>query len=94
MGSTLKKQRPNDSVELTNLDKRLRTRSILETQDDFEECVLVWLDSTIARSEDWVDELSHARELIHNVKVFDKLNECINFMKTIVNDKIFLVVSQ
>ncbi|UJR28346.1 hypothetical protein I4U23_009588 [Adineta vaga] len=93
MGSTLKKQRPNESLELTNLVKRVRTRSILETQDDFEECILIWLDSTINYNDDWTDELNHAREIINNLKLFDKLNDCIDFMKMVINKKIFLIVS-
>ncbi|CAF1194882.1 unnamed protein product, partial [Adineta ricciae] len=93
MGSALKRQRPNESLELTNLVKKVRTRSILETQDDFEECVLVWLDASLKYNDDWTEEFNHAREIIQNLKIFDKLNDCINFMKMIVNDKIFLIVS-
>jgi hypothetical protein len=94
MGSKLNKQHTNDSLELTNLAKTVRSRSILENQDDFEECILVWLDSTIKYTDDWTDELNYGREIINNLKIFDKPNDCVNFMKMIVNDKIFLIVSQ
>jgi hypothetical protein len=94
MGSRLNKQHTYDSLELTNLAKTVRSRSILEHQDDFEECILVWLDSTIKYTDDWTDELNSGREIINNLKIFDKPNDCVNFMKMIVNDKIFLIVSQ
>ena len=94
MGSALKTQRPNESLELTNLVRKVRTRSILETQDDFEECVLVWLDASLKYNDDWTEEFNRAREIIQNLKIFDKFNDCVNFMKMIVNDKIFLIVSQ
>ncbi|CAF0870612.1 unnamed protein product [Adineta steineri] len=93
MGSVVNKQRTDDSLELTNLVKTIRTKSILENQDDFEECVLIWLDSSIKYNAHWADELNHAREIINNLKIFDQLNDCINFMKMIVYDKIFLIVS-
>lgn len=94
MGPALNKQRQNEVLELATLGKRARSKSVTENQDDFEECILVWLDSTIQYNDDWAEELNRAREIINNLKIFDNLNDCINFMKMVINDKIFLIVSQ
>jgi hypothetical protein len=94
MGSTLNKQRTDESLELTNLNRTTRSKSVTENQDDFEGSILVWLDPSIKYSDDWTEELNHAREIINNLKIFDNLNECVNFMKMIINDKVFLIISQ
>jgi len=94
MGSVFNKQTSNNNLELRNVARTTRSKSILENQDDFEECVLVWLDSTIAHNDDWNEELNYAREIINNLRTFDNPNDCINFMKMVISDKIFLIVSQ
>jgi hypothetical protein len=94
MGSKLSKQPTNENLELTNLTRTSRSKSVTENQDDFEECVLVWLDSSIKYIDDWLEEFNHAREIINNLKTFDNPNDCINFMKMVISDKIFLIVSQ
>jgi len=94
MGSTLNKQHANENIELTNLNKITRSKSITQNQDDVEECILIWLDSTIRDTDIWIEELRHARKIINNFKIFDNPNDCITFMKMVVSDKIFLIVSQ
>lgn len=94
MGSLLNKQPKTESLELTSLTKTARSKSVTENQDDFEECILIWLDSSIQYNDDWTNESNLAREIINNLKVFDNPDNCINFMKMVVNDKIFLLVSQ
>jgi hypothetical protein len=94
MGTSWNKQHPSTDIELTNLIKTTRSKSIIENQDDFEECVLIWLDSTIKDGDLWIEELNHIRKIINNIKIFNNPNDCIIFMKMIVSDKIFLIVSQ
>lgn len=94
MGSILTKQSPHETFELTNLARTVRSKSVTENQDDFEECVLIWLDSTIKDGDLWIEELNHIRKIINNIKIFNNPNDCIIFMKMIVSDKIFLIVSQ
>ncbi|CAF2568857.1 unnamed protein product [Rotaria sp. Silwood2] len=93
MGSMLNRQHINENLELNNLINATRSKSVIENQDDFEECILVWLDPTLKYTDDWTKEFDRAREIINNLKTFDNLNDCINFMKMVVNDKIFLIVS-
>ena len=94
MDSISNKQHISESFEFTNLIKRTKSKLVMENQVDFEECILVWLDSTIKCTDDWIEELNVAREIINNFKIFDNLNDCVNYMKMVVNDKIFLIVSQ
>ena len=94
MGPIPSKQHVRESFELANLIKRTRSKLVIENHDDFEECILVWLDATIKYTDDWIEELNAAREIINNLKIFDNLNDCVNYMKMVVNNKIFLIVSQ
>jgi hypothetical protein len=97
MGSVIhkhRKQHANDSLELTSLVKKTRSQSLIEQQDDFEDCILVWLDATIKYTDDWSEKLDHARQIVNNLKTFDEPYDCINFIKMVVNDKVFLIVSQ
>lgn len=98
MGSQLNKQQINhnneNNIELINPTRSTRSKSFIDNQDDFEECVLIWLDSTIRNSDIWSEELKYARQIINNIKIFDNPNDCIMFMKMVITDKIFLIVSQ
>jgi hypothetical protein len=94
MGSRLNKQHRDVNLELTNLSKSTRTKLNTENTDDFEECILIWLDPTIRDDDIWGEELKHVRKIINNLKIFDNPNDCITFMKMVVADKIFLIVSQ
>jgi hypothetical protein len=94
MGSILNKQPKTVNIELTTLIKTTKTKSINENSDDFEECILIWLDPTIRDTEIWSEELTSARKIITHFKIFDNPNDCITFMKMVVADKIFLIVSQ
>ena len=94
MGSILNKQQTIVDIELTTLIKRTRSKLITENIDDFEECILIWLESTIRENDLWSEELTNARKIINHLKIFDNPNDCITFMKMIVADKIFLIVSQ
>ena len=83
-----------ESFELKKIVKVARSKSILEQQDDFEEAVLVWLDPLLKQANQWTEEFDYVRELVTNVKTFHKLDECLQCLKTMVDDKIFLIVSQ
>jgi len=94
MGTTSNKQHTIDSIELTNRIKTTKSKLAIENQDDFEECILIWLDSTIKNADIWTEELTHCRKIINKLKIFDNPNDCITFMKMVIDDKIFLIVSQ
>lgn len=92
MGPILNKQRTIINVELTNLN---RTNKIsTEHFDDFEECILIWLDSTIYDIDQWSEEFLQLRKITNHLKLFHNPHDCITFMKMIMIDKIFLLVSQ
>jgi len=91
--SKLTNTRPS-YVELTNSLRTSRTRSVIEYPDEFEECILIWLDTTIRDTDRWSDHLYQARQIINHLKTFDNPYDCITYMKMIVSDKIFLIVSE
>ena len=92
MGPILNKQRPIVNVELTNINPSNRTQK--EHFDDFEECLLIWLDSTNQETDQWTEEFLHLRTITNHLKLFHNPQDCITFMKMIMIDKIFLLVSQ
>ena len=91
MGPLSNKQHISESFELTNLIKRTRSKSVMENQDDFEEYILVCLDSTIKCTDDWIEKLNAAQEIINSLKIVDNFNDCVSYMKMVVNDKLFIV---
>jgi hypothetical protein len=94
MGLTLNKEHPIESLELKTLVKNTRSKSIIDQLDDFEECVLVWLDSSLKSFDHCLEEIGRAREIVNNLKLFSKSTECIDFLRTVLNDKVFLIISQ
>lgn len=94
MATVSKKFERLESFELKKLAKVTRSKSVLEQQEDFEEAVLVWLDTTLKDANQWTEEFDYIRELMNNVKVFHRFDECVSFLKTIVDEKVFLIVSQ
>lgn len=94
MGLTLNKQTPIESLELKTLAKTTRSKSIIDQQDDFEECVLIWLDSSLKSFDYCPEEKDRAREIVNNLKTFSKSTECIDFLRTILIDKVFLIISK
>jgi hypothetical protein len=89
MGSSLNKQ-----PKIVDLELKPRRKSNIEYSDEFEECVLIWLDPTIRDNDLWSEEITAVRQIITHVRTFDNPNDCITYMKMVVADKIFLIVSQ
>ncbi|CAF0969566.1 unnamed protein product [Didymodactylos carnosus] len=67
------------------IDEDMKERNI----DEF---TLVWLDDNIdKKSKD--DACKQFRSIINYLKIFDNLEECYNYILTVSNEKIFLIVS-
>ena len=94
MGMRLNKQYANMNLELINMNRSMRNKSNGDNVHDFEECILIWLDSTLRDIDQWSDEINHIRKISNHLKIFHNPNDCITFMKMVVIDKIFLIVSQ
>ena len=56
---------------------------------------LVWLDSSIdeINNDDCTDSILKLRQVVNAVKMFTDIDECANFITSIENEKIFLIIS-
>ncbi|CAF0750843.1 unnamed protein product, partial [Didymodactylos carnosus] len=59
---------------------------------NLENFVLIWLDSNMIKHKNNSEQ--QLRSLINYSKFFDKLDDCINYMSNIDNEKIYLIVSR
>lgn len=56
--------------------------------------LLVWLDANMNEKEDFFKtSLEQLRQFVASVNTFTNPNECYDFMKTILDETIFLIVS-
>ncbi|CAF0989218.1 unnamed protein product [Adineta steineri] len=56
--------------------------------------LLVWLDSDIDEiKEDYRDAITHLRRIVNAINLFTDIDQCINFLNEIKNEKVFLIVS-
>lgn len=57
---------------------------------------LIWLDNNINENnnENSIDTIAKLREVINTVQKFTNVNECIDYMTDIEDEKIFLICSE
>jgi hypothetical protein len=61
---------------------------------NFETFIVLWLDATANESEENIEIREKLREKIHCFKIFDKLEECQEYIeKMSINDRTILIVS-
>ncbi|CAF0958499.1 unnamed protein product [Didymodactylos carnosus] len=58
-----------------------------------EDFIVIWLDSNINTSDECLETQVRLRSIINYLKVFDNTNECLLYLSSIKNEKIFLIVS-
>ncbi|CAF3401439.1 unnamed protein product [Rotaria socialis] len=59
-----------------------------------EDLIIIWLDENINQNKDDLGERkSHLREIVNCLKTFDKETECFDFIGSIKNEKILLIIS-
>lgn len=59
-----------------------------------ENFVIVWLDSNICDSdENTRNEIVKLQNIIENVKTFNDVDQCFNFLQGVKNEKIFMIIS-
>ena len=56
---------------------------------------LIWLDSDIdeVNNEDCINTITKLRQVVNTVKTFTNVNECINFITDVEDEKIFMISS-
>jgi hypothetical protein len=56
--------------------------------------VLIWLDVSIdPKNEDCQNTLTQLRSVVHDINLFIEPDECIEFLKSIENEKAFIIIS-
>jgi hypothetical protein len=76
---------------LTNSSKTNERTSRFRIIENF---IVIWLDSTISESnEDTQNSITQLRHIINSVETFTNPTECLDFIKHIQNEKIFLIIS-
>ena len=88
-----KNQQTSSSSKRIHANPEPRRRTNIRVVQNF---LLVWLDSTIdeANNKDCINTISLLREVVNNVNTFTDVDECIDFITNINEDKIFLIVSE
>ncbi|CAF0788094.1 unnamed protein product [Didymodactylos carnosus] len=57
----------------------------------FEDYVVIWLDTNITG--DWQETEMEIRPIINYFKTFDNVDECIKYIKSLIDEKVFLIVT-
>jgi tetratricopeptide (TPR) repeat protein len=104
MGEKISKQTPTPSSNTTILAPALtstnptthtadltRRRSSLVFSSIVQNFLLVWLDENVDETNNTVIEL---QRIVHTIDKFHNVEECINFLNQIKDEKIFLIVSE
>ncbi|CAF1450718.1 unnamed protein product, partial [Rotaria sordida] len=69
------------------------TNKILDPQQNLESIILIWYDSNIDKTNDTEETMNVLREINNCVVFHIDLQICINYIKSIKNEKIFLITS-
>ncbi|CAF1085058.1 unnamed protein product [Didymodactylos carnosus] len=62
-------------------------------QENLEDISLVWLDSNIHDPNDNIDTQIRLRSIINHLNVYTNMNDCLQYIQSINEEKIFLIVS-
>ena len=60
---------------------------------NYEDVTLIWLDSDIETDADCLDTKCHLHTIVNYLKVFDDAQKAIDYIKSAVNEHVFLIVS-
>ncbi|CAF1615543.1 unnamed protein product, partial [Didymodactylos carnosus] len=82
---------------MTNINENIIVRQLNinhQQQENLEDFTVIWIDSNIDKTDDCIQIRARLRLLINYLKTFDEPNdECLCYIKQIVNEKIFLIIS-
>ncbi len=66
-------------------------KTISQSTRFLENCLIIWFYDETARK--FEKEREQLRKLVYGLKTFDNVDACIDFIKSIENEKVFLIVS-
>ncbi|CAF1483105.1 unnamed protein product, partial [Rotaria sordida] len=64
-----------------------------ELNENLEDFTVIWLDAGIDTSSDCIDTKQHLLSIINYLKTFTDSAKCIDYIKTVKEEKVFLIVS-
>ncbi|CAF3481265.1 unnamed protein product [Rotaria socialis] len=64
-----------------------------ELNENLEEFTVIWLDARIDTSVDCIDTKKHLQSIINYLKTFNDSAKCIDYIKAVKEEKVFLIVS-
>ncbi len=68
--------------------------SLTQPRPNLETYSLIWLDSSVGESQDFIQAQRHLRTTINYIKLFKQSNECFEYIKSLSKyDRIVLIVS-
>ncbi|CAF0985206.1 unnamed protein product [Rotaria sordida] len=65
----------------------------IELNENLEDFTVIWLDAGIDTSSDCIDTKQHLLSIINYLKTFTDSAKCIDYIKTVKEEKVFLIVS-
>lgn len=65
----------------------------MELNKNLEEFTVIWLDARIDTSADCIDTKRHLQSIINYLKIFTDSAKCIDYIKAVKEEKVFLIVS-
>ena len=84
---------PNESSHSPASISLSMTTKFVDSQQNLESIILIWYDSNIDKTNDTKETMNVLREINNCVVFHIDLQVCINHIKSIKNEKIFLVTS-
>lgn len=97
-----KTQKKTLQIKPTNMQKthkkkinvNSKAKKPLRRIGNVENCTLIWLDAHIDLSQsDFQNSIIRLRRLVNWIETFTEIDPCIDFIKTIKDEKVFLIVS-
>jgi tetratricopeptide (TPR) repeat protein len=90
-----KKQQLNDVHLIENIldDTRPCHFSMDNTATNLEDLTIVYIDTNINKNKDCLDTIERLRIIANNVQIFDNIHNCKQYLLSITNEKVFLIVS-
>jgi hypothetical protein len=77
----------------TNTENK-NTSSIYPFAHTIKDYIVVWLDSTYKQSDVvYQNNMKEIQQVINSIRSFTDVNECINFVAQLKDDKVFMIVS-
>jgi hypothetical protein len=65
----------------------------LDENINYEYSTVIWLDADINRTIDCIDTETRLRSIINFLKIFTDVSVCIEYIKSVTNEDIFLIIS-